>query len=423
MFTLGGMNSLRVAELANRARVAPLTVRFYERAGLLSPARRAVNGYRMFDESALEELAFIQRAKAIGMSLEDIAALVAVWPSGSCQSLQAQMRVHLAGQIGAAREQRAGLDAFERQLQTVLSRLSVRDPGPEQCGRGCSCESDFELDPDRAAPSAEPWGCLLDPDALAARIGQWQEVAAAAASVEHADGSVRLALPADLGMIATVAGIVHGRDRLLPPGPVPAGGHRQPSNPHHRGPPWRWAAGNAASRESADPPMNPTAVGLMVLTAVAFPLLLWAIGRAVTAIGERAPYSRSRHYLAGRLDDVRITALIDGGDELLVSLTAPATGAALADSGLLAEVFRVTASECSLGRVRRWRDEGTLLRAYLSHDGALMLAEPMLGGNASCEPATTVTWQAPSRPPHRISHHLMAANRPGSAVVPHQRRT
>ena len=141
--------------------------------------------------------------------------------------------------------------------------------------------------------------------------------------------------------------------------------------------------------------MSPTAVVLVVLTAAAFPLLLWAIGRIVTALGERAPYSRSRHYLAGRLDDVRITALIDGGDELLVSLTAPATGAALADSGPLAEVFRVTASECSLGRVRRWRDEGTLLRAYLSHDGALMLADPMLGGNAACEPATTVTWQAP----------------------------
>ena len=100
------------------------------------------------------------------------------------------------------------------------------------------------------------------------------------------------------------------------------------------------------------------------------------------------------HYLAGRLHDVRIAALIDGGDELLVSLTAPPTGAPPAASGPLAKVFRVTASECSLARVRRWQDEGTLLRAYLSHDGTIMLADPMLGGNAACEPATTVTWQA-----------------------------
>jgi hypothetical protein len=31
------------------------------------------------------------------------------------------------------------------------------------------------------------------------------------------------------------------------------------------------------------------------------------------------------------------------------------------------------------------------LRAYLSHDGAIMLAEPVLGGNAACEPAITAT--------------------------------
>jgi hypothetical protein len=51
-----------------------------------------------------------------------------------------------------------------------------------------------------------------------------------------------------------------------------------------------------------------------------------------------------------------------------------------------------------------------------------MLADPMLGGNAACEPATTVTWQAHKRQPLRISHHLTTANRPGSAVVPYQRR-
>jgi hypothetical protein len=29
------------------------------------------------------------------------------------------------------------------------------------------------------------------------------------------------------------------------------------------------------------------------------------------------------------------------------------------------------------------------LRAYLSHDGAVMLADPALGGNAPCEPPAT----------------------------------
>ncbi len=199
------MNGLRVSELAERAGVAASTVRFYERSGLLSPARRGRNGYRVFDESALDELAFVQRAKGIGMSLDDIADLVAAWPTGKCQSLQARLRAYLARRIAEVHQQQAELSAFERQLQTVLGRLAAHDPGPEQCGRGCYCEADFDLTTQEAAPDVGPAGCSLDGDALAARIGQWQEIAATAISVEHTSSTARLVLPP--GMIATVAAL------------------------------------------------------------------------------------------------------------------------------------------------------------------------------------------------------------------------
>ena len=124
-FTLTVMSGLRVSELAERAGVAPSTVRFYERAGLLSPARRAPNGYRVFDESALEELAFVNRAKGIGMSLDDISDLLAVWPHGECHSLQARLRAFLVERIDEVHDQVDELGTFERQLNTVLSRLSA----------------------------------------------------------------------------------------------------------------------------------------------------------------------------------------------------------------------------------------------------------------------------------------------------------
>ena len=87
---------------------------------------------------------------------------------------------------------------------------------------------------------------------------------------------------------------------------------------------------------------------------------------------------------------MRIAALVDGEDELLVSLAARAADTPRVNGDPLAAVFRVTASECSLARVRRWRNEGTSLRTYLSKDGAVMLADPVLGGNAACEPSVTV---------------------------------
>src|SRR5262249_33169317 len=152
------MEGLKVAELAERAGIAPSTVRFYERAGLLSPAQRAHNGYRMFDESALDELAFITRAKSIGMSLEDIASLVAAWPTGECRSLQARMRDFLGRRISQVREQQAELAAFERQLRAVLDRLASRDPRPERCGHGCGCRADLGLTADPPSPGPPPRG-------------------------------------------------------------------------------------------------------------------------------------------------------------------------------------------------------------------------------------------------------------------------
>ena len=207
MFTLGAMDGLRVSELAERAGVAPSTVRFYERAGLLSPPRRAANGYRVFDESALDELSFIRRAKGIGMSLEDIAGLLAAWPVGECRSLQARLRAFLAGRIGQVHQQVAELGMFERQLRAVLDRLSARDPDPERCGKGCICETALDPALDEATEGPGPWGCSLDRDELATRVSQWKALAAAATSAERTADAVRMVLPAGPEMIATVTAL------------------------------------------------------------------------------------------------------------------------------------------------------------------------------------------------------------------------
>ena len=64
--------------------------------------------------------------------------------------------------------------------------------------------------------------------------------------------------------------------------------------------------------------MSTTAVFLIALTAAGLVLLLWVIGRAVTAAGNRIPpaQGRSRHYLAGRLDGVQITTITGYGPQL-----------------------------------------------------------------------------------------------------------
>jgi len=47
-------------------------LRFYEREGLLKPARRSGSGYRLYSADAEETLLFIRRAQRLGFSLDDI---------------------------------------------------------------------------------------------------------------------------------------------------------------------------------------------------------------------------------------------------------------------------------------------------------------------------------------------------------------
>jgi hypothetical protein len=273
------------------------------------------------------------------------------------------------------------MGAFERQLQAVLDRLSARDPGPEHCGRGCICEADLDLNPGQGPDVPAPWNCSLDSDALAARTGQWRALAAAATSAERASGTVRLVLPAGPETITAVAALCAAETACCPHAPVPAGGHRRAGDRNCGSRRHRWPARGAVPGQHAQSVMSTSAICLAVLAAVGLVLLLWAIGRAVTAAGNRIPAAQcqDRHYLAGRLDRVQIADILDYDGELLVSLTTP--------DAPLAGVFCVTASACFLARVRRWHAENTSLRAYLSHDGAIMLADPVLGGNAPLQAA------------------------------------
>ncbi|HKT97052.1 MAG TPA: MerR family transcriptional regulator [Paraburkholderia sp.] len=65
---------MKIGELAARTGMAASAIRFYEQSGLLPPARRGANGYRIYDEAAEERLRQIQLAQRLGFSLEDLRA-------------------------------------------------------------------------------------------------------------------------------------------------------------------------------------------------------------------------------------------------------------------------------------------------------------------------------------------------------------
>ncbi|MCL6285469.1 Cu(I)-responsive transcriptional regulator [Ruegeria sp. 2012CJ41-6] len=69
---------MNIGDVADRSGLPANTIRYYEEIGLISPARDN-NGYRRFAEQDLHKLAFLARARALGFTIEDCRALLALY--------------------------------------------------------------------------------------------------------------------------------------------------------------------------------------------------------------------------------------------------------------------------------------------------------------------------------------------------------
>jgi DNA-binding transcriptional MerR regulator len=66
----------RSGELARAAGVSVDTLRHYEKRGLLPPAKRLSNGYRLYAHDALERVRLVQRALDLGFTLAELATFL-----------------------------------------------------------------------------------------------------------------------------------------------------------------------------------------------------------------------------------------------------------------------------------------------------------------------------------------------------------
>ncbi len=66
-----------IGELAGSTGVNAKTIRYYEEVGVLPHASRLPSGYREYGDADVERLQFIQSAKALGVTLEEIKEVLA----------------------------------------------------------------------------------------------------------------------------------------------------------------------------------------------------------------------------------------------------------------------------------------------------------------------------------------------------------
>jgi MerR family transcriptional regulator, copper efflux regulator len=144
-------DTLKIGEVADRAGVSPAAVRYYERIGVLPPASRTGNGYRTYDERTVERLVFVNRAKRLGCSLDDIADLMLAWEGGECGPIQDRLRQLVATKLADADREIQSLLAFTEELQQAAQTLERHRP-VGACDDNCGCITDPDASGDPASP-------------------------------------------------------------------------------------------------------------------------------------------------------------------------------------------------------------------------------------------------------------------------------
>jgi MerR family mercuric resistance operon transcriptional regulator len=113
------MNYITRGQLAERAEVGVMTIRYYERRGLLFQPERSSSGYRQFPPEVVDRLRFIQQAQRLGFSLEEIKELLflKIDPESSCENVRRRAEGKIAEieeKVKALRRMRRGAGRASR---------------------------------------------------------------------------------------------------------------------------------------------------------------------------------------------------------------------------------------------------------------------------------------------------------------------
>jgi len=111
-------DELSIGEVCERIGLSARTVRYYEELGLLPGVRRRSGGRRVYGADELERLRFIQRLKTLGLALQEIKELNALYAlGGSTRAMLGRLDDLLASH-------QAGLDARIAELVGLRDQMT-----------------------------------------------------------------------------------------------------------------------------------------------------------------------------------------------------------------------------------------------------------------------------------------------------------
>jgi len=79
---------MNIGQASNASGVSAKMIRYYESIGLIRPADRTGSNYRVYGSDEVHVLRFVKRARTLGFSVEETAALLGLWQDKSRASAE-----------------------------------------------------------------------------------------------------------------------------------------------------------------------------------------------------------------------------------------------------------------------------------------------------------------------------------------------
>ncbi|HEX9794217.1 MAG TPA: MerR family transcriptional regulator [Planctomycetota bacterium] len=117
---------LDIADLASEAGVSSRTLRYYGEIGLIRPDGRGAGGRRLYGAVTRERLAFIQRLKGLGLTLDEIGELNRSFAEGATPQLLSQLESLLLQHMETVHERIEELRGLHSHLGRYLDRIRTK---------------------------------------------------------------------------------------------------------------------------------------------------------------------------------------------------------------------------------------------------------------------------------------------------------
>lgn len=133
------MTMLTIGELAKRVGTNAVTIRYYEKRGLIFTSERSEGGHRLYSEALIHRLNFIQNAKLVGFSLEEIHALLELQQHKNNSSLPVKKMV--LDKMQVIDEKISALQDIKKLLMELASQCDGT-AAIQQCPILCALQTD-----------------------------------------------------------------------------------------------------------------------------------------------------------------------------------------------------------------------------------------------------------------------------------------